>query len=115
MEPISNTGKLALLLRQRLLERSRAAGGGKLRGILDAAPAIGPGAARALAQVDGVDERQLRRALVQDILADQFGSQMLNQAQFQQIIDSVTSALEDDAGASALLTTVVSSLRASAG
>jgi hypothetical protein len=114
MEPISNTTRLVLLLRQRLLERSANAAGGKARGS-SAAPAPRSSAldtSQALAGVDGIDERQLKRALIQDILADQFGTEMLNQAKFQQVVDNVTATLEDDAGASALLANVVSDLRA---
>ena len=116
MEPISNTTRLALLLRQRLLERSRAAGGGNAKDPGADVPShpTGLDTVQALAGVDGMDERHLRRALIQDILSDQFGSEMLNQAKFQQVVDNVTSALEDDAGASALLASVISNLRTAA-
>jgi hypothetical protein len=59
-----------------------------------------------------VDERQLRRALVQNLLTEHFGASLLNDAQFQQVISRVAGAIEDDAEASKLMAQVLSELRA---
>lgn len=116
MDPISNVDRLVLLLRQRLLERSKtgpAARGGPKSETADRAT-TGLDHIHALAAVDGVDDRQLSRALIQNILADQFGGNLINDAKFQQVVDRVTETIEADGGASKLLTRLVSELRASA-
>jgi hypothetical protein len=115
MEPISNVDRLVVLLRRRLLERSKAAGSARK----DKAGGSGERAGevsqlRALAAIEGVDDRQLKRALIQNILADQFGNEMLNEAKFQQMVDRVTEGLEGEPGSATLLTRVVGELRASA-
>jgi len=85
---------------QRLLERARgrpaAGGSGASAGRADPL--------RELAQSEGLPERQLKRALVQSILDDQFGSDVTGEARFQQVIDRVTDALEADPQAGRLLT-----------
>lgn len=110
MEPVTNTSRVAALLRQRLLERFRAKGTGKAAG----ASSGEVGALHALAGAPDVDERHLKRALVQDILSDELGSQLLNEAQFQQVVEKVIAALEDDEGSSKLLATVITDLRSNA-
>jgi hypothetical protein len=116
MEPISNTTRVVMLLRQRLLERARTRGNGQSGSASsESTPrSAGMDVAQALAGVDGMEERHLRRALIQDILAHEFGPDLLNHAKFQQVVDNVTSAMEDDAEASGLLAAVVSDLRAAA-
>lgn len=113
MEPISNIDRLVLLLRQRLQERSKMAPS-KLAQRRGERPASGLDNVQALAGVDGVDDHQLSRALVQSILVDQFGTGVINDAKFQQLIDRVTETLVEDAAASSLLARMVGELRASA-
>src|ERR1700749_415705 len=108
MEPISNADRLVLLLRQKLKERSRAARGGARA--VPHAPAE-PSGVRALAAMDGVDERSLRRAIIQNLLADQLDPSLINDAQFQQLVTRVTDAIEDDREASELMLRVVADLR----
>lgn len=116
MDPISNVDRLVILLRQRLRERSRTAGAKRGAGASRAeAPLTGRAAVQALAAVDGVDDHQLKRALIQNILADQLGGELINEAQFQQVVDRVTTALESEQATARLLTRVVGELRASAG
>jgi hypothetical protein len=111
MDPISNVDRLVLLLRQRLQERERARGPAKAG--RRAAPATGGmSAAQALAAIDDVDERHLRRALIQGLLSDQFGSNVINEARFQQIVDRVLGAIEDDDAGRALLDRISKDLRA---
>ncbi|MEO8114925.1 MAG: hypothetical protein ABI655_11110 [Phenylobacterium sp.] len=115
MDPISNVDRLVFLLRQRLLERAKAGPATRAQKVASGErAAAGLDHIHALAAIDGVDDRQLRRALVQNILADQFGASLLNEAKFQQVVDRVTETIEGDGGASKLLTRLVGELRASA-
>lgn len=116
MDPVSNVDSLVLLLRQRLLERSRAALGarkGDNRSAADRA-ATGPDHIHALAAIEGVDDHQLKRALIQNILAEQLGAGLINEARFQQVVDRVTDTIDADATSSGLLSRLVGELRASA-
>jgi len=69
---------------------------------------------QALAAVEGLDDRSLKRALVQNLLAERLGAGLINDAQFQQIIDKVTDAIEAEPDASELLGRAVRDLRAQA-
>ena len=110
MEPISNVDRLVLLLRQRLQERSKAGAAPRK----DDHSAVGePDTLKGLAAIEGLDERQLRRALIQNILADQFGAGLINDAKFQQVVDRVVETIEGDGEASKLIAKVLVELRAS--
>ena len=113
MEPISSADTLIILLRQKLRERARVSGRGKAVVSDPVANAPQTSGLQALAALEGVDEHLLRRALVQNLLAEQFGDQMLNDAQFQQVIGRVTEAIEEDPDASSLIDQVLSELRTS--
>jgi hypothetical protein len=110
MEPISNADRLVMLLKQKLEERAKAARGGAKSKSGVAVP-IEPSGVRALAALEGADERSLRRAIIQNLLADQLDPALLNDAQFQQVVTRVTDAIEDDRGASQLMHQVVAELR----
>ncbi|MGE5566080.1 MAG: hypothetical protein ACM3YN_08000 [Parcubacteria group bacterium] len=114
MDPVSNVDGLVLLLRQRLLERSRTSASSqkdrKAGGRADA----GVASVQALAAVDDLDDRQLKRALIQNILAEQLGRGLLNEARFQQVVDRVTDTIELDADASKLLSRLIGDLRVAA-
>ena len=117
MDPVSSVDQLVLLLRQRLTERSRAADA-RPTGRPEARAGVAPSAietARALAAIEGLDERQLRRTVLQSLLADQFGAHLLNDAQFQQVVDRVAETIEDEDAASRLLSQVLVELRTAAG
>jgi hypothetical protein len=113
MDPVSNADRLVLLLRQKLQERARAGaaahGGRKERQGADAS--VEPSGLAALAAVESADEHTLRRAFIQNLLADQLGPDFLNDAQFQQIVSRVTETIEEDAGASRLLNRLIGELR----
>ena len=114
MDPISNADRLVLLLKQKLQERTRTAAGRagkKQQAEAQAPPAAPVSAAQALASVDGADEGPIRRAVIQNLLADQFGPALINDAQFQQIVSRVTEAFEEDPGASQLLARLIAGLR----
>lgn len=113
MDRISDTQRLAALLRTRLEERSKAAtrtskapsqGGGQ------AAPKTKSSGVRALAAVEGVEGRALRRAVIQDVLAERLGNGLVNDAQFQQVVARVTDAIDDDETASRLLTRLIADI-----
>jgi len=115
MDPISNVDRLVLILRQRLQERASVAG--KRTGKTPAARDRSPNpleAARALAAVDSVDDRQLKRALIQGVLAENLGKGLINDASFQQMVDRVTETLDGDPDLGKLMTRVVADLRAAA-
>jgi hypothetical protein len=114
MEPISNADRLVLLLRQKLEERSKTAAarsGAKAKA--NTAPPLEPAGIRSLAALEGADERSLRRAVIQNLLADQFDPALINDAQFQQIVSRVTDAIDGDGNASKLLSRVVADLKTS--
>jgi len=110
MDAISNVDRLVLLLRQRLSER------GATRPAATSRRASPPpaDAVRALAAVEGMDVRHLRRALIQNLLSDLFGPRLVNEAQFQQVVDRVTEAIEEDPETARLLQRVVGDLKAAA-
>ena len=113
MEPISNADRIILLLRQKLLERSRAAGVGRspTRPRPAGSPLAEPAGVAALAALDGADEHMVRRALIHNLLAEHFGSDLINDAQFQMIVSRVTEAIEEDPEACQLLSQVLAELR----
>ena len=112
MEPKAHPDRLLILLRQKLLERSRLSGAASagLKARLSAEGASEPTGIQAMAAAHGADERSLRRALIQHLLADQLGSGLLNDAQFQQIVSRVTETIEQDPEAAGMLTRLVSEL-----
>ena len=111
MDPISNADRLVLLLRQKLEERARSSSATRPTGKPAANAPAPPSGMRALAAIDWSDERPLRRAVVQNLLADQLGPELVNDAQFQQIVSRVTDTIEEDVQASELLMRVIAELR----
>ncbi len=112
MDPISSTDRLVLLLRQKLQERAKSGA----RATEKHAPSTEPSTTsplQALAATEGQDERHLRRAFIQHLLADQLGSAFLNDARFQQVVTRVTDVIELDEVASGLLSRLLVELRSS--
>lgn len=93
----------------------RAAPGSAPRPAIGERPPPSIDSLQALAALEGVDDRRLRRALIQNVLADQFGGDLLNEARFQQVVDRVTETLEQDTAGLRLLDRVVTELREAAG
>lgn len=112
MQPISNVDRVVQILRQRLEERERARR--KMRPARrEDGDAVGPAdSIDALAALSGVDERALRRAFIQTLLADQFGKRLINEAPFQQIVDRVTEAIDSDQTTQHLLSRLLTEVRA---
>ena len=69
---------------------------------------------QALAALGQVDDRQLKRALVQGALAESLGSGLVNDSSFQQMVDRVAETLDRDPDLGPLLARVVADLRATA-
>jgi hypothetical protein len=116
MDPISGADRLVLLLRQKLQERAKTIGskGSSPKGKAGATEApIQPRGVEALAATADVDERQLRRAFVQTLLADQLGAALVNDAKFQQVVSRVTDAIDDDPDTSRLLSRLLAEIRPS--
>ncbi len=113
MDPISNIDRVTALLQQKLRERLKSDGKsaeGKPDRQSTNAPA-GIEAARAIAAMEGVPDHQRRRAFIQSILAEHLGAALVNDARFQQIVARVAQAIDDDDGASQLLTSLMDELR----
>ncbi len=115
MDPISNVDALVLLLRKRLAERARSTASGKPadRSVGDQPQAQMDGV-HALAAVAGISDHQLGRALIQRVLAEQFGAQAINEPKFQAVVTRVTETLEQEPSAALLLSRVLKDLRAAA-
>jgi hypothetical protein len=114
MDPVSNANRIAMMLRARLQERARANAGGRTSRS-DSKGSEGTakkGAVRSAEAIEGLDDRRLKRALIEDILTDQFGTTLVNDARFQQVVDQVTDAIDGDAEGAAIFSRVVDDLRA---
>ncbi|AHE55637.1 hypothetical protein [Sphingomonas sanxanigenens] len=106
MDPVSNADRLIQVLRQRLQDRSRTSTSSRKAPAGTRADGLVP-----LAPVAGGDERQFRRALVQNILVEHFGADLVNDARFQELVDRVTVSLERDENGAALLGRVAYDVR----
>lgn len=111
MEPVSNVDRILLLLRQRLSEQTKA-GRNTTAGRQTEQKSTAQSIA-ALAANKGIDERAVRRTLIQALLAEQFGSVTINDARFQQVVSQVFDAIEDDPSAQKLLERVTDELKKS--
>ena len=111
MDPISNADRIAALLQQKLRERARADPAGPKAKAGSSRPATALEAARALSAIEGIDERQRRRMFVQAILTEQFGTELVNDAQFQQLVARVSQAIEEDETSAMLLSELLTEMR----
>ncbi|WP_426000357.1 hypothetical protein [Caulobacter sp. DWR1-3-2b1] len=110
MTRINSTEGLVALLRQRLLARAKTGGARPSAAAARAEPSL----VQALAEIEGLEERPLRRVLIQEVLADHFGRELVNDARFQQVVDRVTAALDEDPETSQVFARVIADLRAGA-
>lgn len=115
MDRISSADRVIMLLRQRLLERSRTGNASRPDGRSSGNPAPGSlDGIQALAGVEGIDDHQLSRALIQSLLAEEFGAELINDAKFQQVVTRVVETIEGETGSAKLLSRLLGDLRASA-
>jgi hypothetical protein len=113
MDPVSNTDRIVRLIRQRMEERSKATASSKGQKVAHpqargraAIPAI-TGELNRAGAADGL----LRRVLVEQLLVDQFGPALVNDARFQQIVDQVTEAMMSDRVIGSLISQAVNDLQ----
>jgi hypothetical protein len=109
VDPVSNADRLVLLLRQKLEERAKSSSRPTGKPVAEAPKS--PSGVKALAAIDWSDERPLRREIVQSLLADQLGQDLITDAQFQQIVSRVTEVIEENSETAELLTRVIAELR----
>lgn len=112
MNPVSNVDRILVILRQRLNDQAKAG----RRTTSATAPSRGASTAQSIAALVGagnIDERQLRRTLIQSLLADQLGPQMINDARFQHVLGQVSDAIEQDHGARKLVDQIIAGLQRS--
>lgn len=98
MDAISNADRFVILLRQKLAERAQAKRpSSAVR--TDAKQITGQDAVRSVAgrmAQAGVEDRKLRRTIVEQLLVDRFGQALVNEARFQQIVDDVSELMASD-------------------
>jgi hypothetical protein len=114
MDPISNADRLVRMLRQRLEERAKAQGKTKI-GKPTPAVSRGPDAVRAIAghlARSGVEGDHLNRAIIEQLLADQFDPALVNEPGFQRIVDQVTATMGADPAVAAIMNAVIVELTA---
>ena len=111
MEPVSSIDRVVLILRKRLEERDRARSTAPSAKDLRRSGAHQAGGLAALAALGEVEDRALRRTFIQTLLVDQLGQGLINDSQFQQVIERVTETIEADPDAAALVTRLLSDLR----
>ncbi|MFC4291080.1 hypothetical protein ACFOWX_01485 [Sphingorhabdus arenilitoris] len=112
MDPISQADRFVILLRQQLAERLRgqkADSVKKVRNRTRQEGQIGPVSA-AVARSGG-DDRQLRRIIIEQLLTERFGRNLVNEAGFQAVLDQVVEQMESDQEMMALFGNIVSEVR----
>jgi hypothetical protein len=100
IDRLTTIDRLAHMLRQKLSERARTTKNSATHN---------HGAAHQIDRIEAVnpkdvyDERQMRQVFIQQILTEQLGSDLVNDAQFQQIAYQVAQAIESEAETRELL------------
>lgn len=110
MDPISQVDQLAIILRQRILDHSKTRSS-KRKPRETETRSSWVSSLKALAATKGVDDHQLRRALIQNILAEQLGRGLINETKFQQIVERVVETLQADDTYAGLMAQCVAELR----
>ena len=113
MDALSNVDRLVLLLRQRLEQRNRTGSVGTSGRISRVAPdsVISTEGLTGDLALAGAADDQLQRALVEQLLTDQFGAALVNDVRFQQVVDRVAHLLADDADMRDVLDTALATIR----
>ena len=115
MDAISNADRFVALLRQKLAERSQARGAQK-RGRTQSERAADQGgeavrSVAARAARAGADDRKLRRTIVEQLLAERFGSALVNDPRFQEMVGEVSELMGADPAIGAMLEEVMVAVR----
>ncbi|NJM51316.1 MAG: hypothetical protein HC843_10990 [Sphingomonadales bacterium] len=112
MNPVSQADHFVILLRQQLAERLRKQ---KTDSIQKAESRAGQ--ERKVTPVSsavvrsGGDDRQLRRIIVEQLLTDRFGRNLVNEAGFQAVLDQVVEQMENDPAMLQMFSNVIGEVR----
>lgn len=114
MDPISNADRFIALMRQKLAERADGRKAPKNENLsedtrhwgIDVVQGVAARAARA-----GLDNRKLRRTIVEQLLADRFGARLVNEPRFQEVVGLVDELMATDPEISAMLDEVIGEIR----
>ena len=115
MDPVTTANQAVILLRQRLLERARTVSTKAKTSDTSTIYATDRDHAvptQSLLQQDGMDERLLGKLLIESLLSNEFGAQLVNDAQFQQVVEKVMTALETDPATADMLQKSLNAVRA---
>jgi len=98
MTRITNNHALMALVRQQLSKVSRAKSSGiaKISSHGASKKSNGISSIRRLSKTDDFSDEELARAVVQTLLADEFGDGLVNDAKFQQVVDRITRIITED-------------------
>jgi hypothetical protein len=118
MDAVSNINQVMLILRQKLQERA-------CRPSTSARDVQGQTAVRtenldphshiaALSRQEGLDEQHLARLFIESLLNQEFGSVLVNDAQFQQVITRVVQVIEGDVTLSGTLLQTIKQIKVNA-
>lgn len=113
MEALSAADRFVALLRQKLAERAQTkAASGKRAGAVDrAAPTVAPRPISELAAQAGADDRSLRRTIVEQLLTEHLGTDLVNEPRFQQVVERVTELIAADDQLASVLAEVMGEVR----
>jgi hypothetical protein len=113
MDAISNADRFVVLLRQKLAERAKSRATQRTSAAQsakaeqrDTVTAVSSRAAKA-----GAEDRKLRRTIIEQLLLDRFGTALVNEARFQEIIDQVTELMAAEPGLSELFADVIAHVK----
>lgn len=104
MTRIDSNQQLIQLVRQQLsrVSRAKVARSAKLKNTTSRSPTTGISTTQQLSESGDFTEEEMQRALVHGILVEEFGESLINEAQFQQIVDRITRQLQQDEDSAAL-------------
>jgi hypothetical protein len=113
MTRVGNVDQVLLLIREQLQRSGRGRGASRAaRGASAERAASGPiERMRALAMLDTLEERDLRRAVVHGLLADQLGEGVANAPELVAIIDRVIRTIEETPEGRALTDRAIGQLK----
>lgn len=114
MTSISSVDQAIILLRERLRQvRKQGKSAGAAPSIRVQSRSAQPlDQIRRMLAVESLPPRDIRRALVRNLLAEAFGDAVANDLSFQAIADQVTAMLDEDAETRALLDRAVAEVKA---